>query len=348
MNRIVVIGNGFDLALDLKTSYQDLMVWYLNTRVIPELENLLSFNDDLLSITIAPAARIPVECNRATVQKTYEYILSINQNKSRSGKPFILKHIPPGSTATWANFEENYFDLLKKYKSHPTNIKIINGELSSIENLLAEYLMDIQKSSGKNEPVMFTDLLRRYPEEYLDLPVELGPGEWNMDLGKILILNFNYTHTADSIVHFFAGTEYDVHQIHIHGRLGEKENPLIFGYGDETDPEFQAMKDLNHNALLKHFKSYKYSLTNNLRLLRQFQSDDIYDVHIIGHSCALSDRVLLSSIFEDENCFSIVPYLRRGVDNYFDLQTSISRHIENMNDFRYKIMIKPQCPRFSK
>jgi len=33
MNRIVLIGNGFDLAHGLKTSYQDFINWYWDQRV---------------------------------------------------------------------------------------------------------------------------------------------------------------------------------------------------------------------------------------------------------------------------------------------------------------------------
>ncbi|WP_406823950.1 AbiH family protein [Pedobacter sp. KACC 23697] len=29
MNRLILIGNGFDLAHQLKTSYNDFIVWYL-------------------------------------------------------------------------------------------------------------------------------------------------------------------------------------------------------------------------------------------------------------------------------------------------------------------------------
>ena len=80
----------------------------------------------------------------------------------------------------------------------------------------------------------------------------------------------------------------------------------------------------------------------------KFIDNNVYDVHVIGHSCALSDRVLLSSIFDNEYCISIVPYIRKDVNNYFALQAGISRHIKNMDDYRRKIMIEPECPKFSR
>ena len=55
MNRLVIIGNGFDLAHGLKTSYKDFIRWYLDDF----FENLfkskedISYNDDgLLNIKL--------------------------------------------------------------------------------------------------------------------------------------------------------------------------------------------------------------------------------------------------------------------------------------------------------
>lgn len=33
MNRLIIIGNGFDMAHGLKTSYKDFINWYMNQRV---------------------------------------------------------------------------------------------------------------------------------------------------------------------------------------------------------------------------------------------------------------------------------------------------------------------------
>ena len=43
MNRLVLIGNGFDLAHGLKTSYADFINWYWETRV-------MGFNGNLSTI----------------------------------------------------------------------------------------------------------------------------------------------------------------------------------------------------------------------------------------------------------------------------------------------------------
>ena len=41
MNRIVLIGNGFDLAHGLKTSYADFIYWYWKRRITGLIDNIL-------------------------------------------------------------------------------------------------------------------------------------------------------------------------------------------------------------------------------------------------------------------------------------------------------------------
>lgn len=48
MNRLVIIGNGFDLAHGLKTSYKDFIDWYWDQRVAPLLLNNTKVSEDCL------------------------------------------------------------------------------------------------------------------------------------------------------------------------------------------------------------------------------------------------------------------------------------------------------------
>ena len=50
-----------------------------------------------------------------------------------------------------------------------------------------------------------------------------------------------------------------------------------------------------------------------------------YQVFIMGHSCGNSDRTLLNTLFEHDNCLSIKVFYRQykdGTDNYIDLGSS--------------------------
>lgn len=48
MNRIVLIGNGFDLAHGLKTRYEDFINWYCDLRVYGFVGNLSDISSDIL------------------------------------------------------------------------------------------------------------------------------------------------------------------------------------------------------------------------------------------------------------------------------------------------------------
>ena len=48
MNKLVIIGNGFDLAHDLPTSYKDFILWHINT--VYNSENKGVRKSDLISI----------------------------------------------------------------------------------------------------------------------------------------------------------------------------------------------------------------------------------------------------------------------------------------------------------
>lgn len=48
MNRLVIIGNGFDMAHGLKTSYMDFINWYWDQRVNTFVGNTTKVSEDIL------------------------------------------------------------------------------------------------------------------------------------------------------------------------------------------------------------------------------------------------------------------------------------------------------------
>lgn len=162
----------------------------------------------------------------------------------------------------------------------------------------------------------------------------------------ILFLNFNYTSTSDLYAEFFTTN-------HIHGELNQKKsnnpNPMIFGYGDELSEDYQKLENLNENDVLENVKSIRYLETDNYRNLLSFIESDQYQIYIMGHSCGISDRTLLNTLFEHENCVSIKPfYYEReedGVkkDNYRELIQNISRNFNDKRIMRSKVVNKKYC-----
>ncbi|WP_262500693.1 bacteriophage abortive infection AbiH family protein [Prevotella intermedia] len=132
---------------------------------------------------------------------------------------------------------------------------------------------------------------------------------------RIMLLSFNYTATAKMYGNF------NVEHNYIHGELERPEN-IILGYGDELDKDYQDILDRNDNELFKNVKSVKYLETRHYQNMLEFLMAAPFQVLIMGHSCGNSDRTLLNTVFEHENCISITPFYHKwddGTDNYLEL-----------------------------
>ena len=154
----------------------------------------------------------------------------------------------------------------------------------------------------------------------------------------ILLLNFNYTNTAELYSKNFR-TNF------IHGKLADPKS-IIFGYGDEMDEKYKMLRELNDNEYLRNIKSIKYLEAENYRNLLAYIESAPYQIYIMGHSCGNSDRTLLNTLFEHPNCVSIKPfyYLKdNGNDNYLDIVQNISRNFTDMKQMRNKVVNKTYC-----
>ena len=159
---------------------------------------------------------------------------------------------------------------------------------------------------------------------------------------QILLLNFNYTKTANQYRSFNQLCKVN----HIHGELGNDNNPIIFGYGDELDEDYKSIANLNDNEYLKNIKSIRYLETDNYRQLLRFIDSAPYQIYVMGHSCGNSDRTLLNTLFEHRNCLSIKPYYHKkadGTDNYIDIVQNISRDFNDMTLMRDRVVNKGYC-----
>lgn len=127
--------------------------------------------------------------------------------------------------------------------------------------------------------------------------------------------------------------------IHIHGSL--KEEDIVLGYGDETTDKFRELEDANDNELTKYFKSFYYMQNPRYRQFFEVLERGPFRLHLMGHSCGLSDRVLLSSIFNHPNLEDVRIYYhdkREGPSDYFQLCQNISRHFHDKHAMRRKIL----------
>ena len=139
--------------------------------------------------------------------------------------------------------------------------------------------------------------------------------------------------------------KYHTNTIHVHGNLDEEQS-IIFGYGDELDTNYKMLSNLNDNRFLTNIKSIRYLESANYRNVLRFIYSAPYQIYIMGHSCGNSDRTLLNTLFEHENCVSIKPFYYKkdeDYDNYREITQNISRNFTDMQSFRDKVVNKTFC-----
>lgn len=151
MNRIIIVGNGFDLAHGVKTSYKDFIEWYFG-KVIEELKRDYYYKDDLLEIkTIYNAIEMSIytkPIDMSTYIDNAKSNLEIIKKMKYIGNEFTFKFSPlferiikDVENKGWVDIEMDYYELLKDYALNKRgDVKQLNDELSYIEKKLIEYL----------------------------------------------------------------------------------------------------------------------------------------------------------------------------------------------------------------
>ncbi|WP_299164215.1 AbiH family protein [uncultured Eudoraea sp.] len=360
MNRVVIIGNGYDLSLGLKSSYKSFLMWYLHLKVIPGIRYMPKpYDDNLIRLTDNNGPFPKEEFDQTDLKNCLKQILEVDTKHSRSSVSPLLDKCINNGQENWVDIEQTYYDLLcnysvKKVKTDQdvdmVNVKNLNRSLKQIRIFLIEYLIQIQKEIDSSIfPIKWQKL--KAPFETSEVRSKRLEKIETTKLENLLILNFNYTSTLTPLMLLFKKQRIEAELINIHGNIEKPDGPIIFGYGDETIQSYLELENLNINECLKNIKSFKYLESQNYQRLMNFIDIKHFDVLVVGHSCGISDRVLLKSIFEHSHCIFIKPFIYQkmdGTSDYFDKIAAISRHFELNQEMRDKVAQKKYCPDFIK
>jgi hypothetical protein len=364
MNRIILIGNGFDLAHGLKTSYRDFIDDYWDRKSELFIKNykegklnfttrsncpLFDYKDNDITIThlkYIPDLLFPDEAKIKGYERFKFLTMRIpaEQNRTFSFNNTFLEQITDKKHFNhWVDVEEEYYIALRYCLERKINYDIdqLNNGFLTIKKALEDYL----KREVKNLNVKFLELSKKM---YEPPPLEEIRNVQNAgNLVSVLFLNFNYTNTERL---YIKDNNKDM-IIHIHGELENPENPIIFGYGDEIDDSYKHIERKNDNKYLENIKSIKYLETKNYKNLLTFTDSNKYQVFVMGHSCGISDRTLLNMLFENRNCFSIKIFYHinyDGTDNFSDVARNLSRNFIDKPLFRKIVVDKTSCEPLAK
>lgn len=384
MNRLFIIGNGFDLAHGLPTSYghfiDDFWKNFRNKCKTDEYKKIIFTNDayDRYYKNYSDIQNYnDIKFNLKQYSNEYGYVFDENKVTCSSQDQIIFqfnniffKIICDKSIENWVDIENLYYSILKSIADgsyikyyYPYGIQQLNNEFEQVKVLLETYLQEKVEDTNvipdvfnlfKIESTFNKYSLEFSKDDYKEL--EEFYNEYHLDLeeGKNVLnyfLNFNYTRTIDSYIKktkdYKEYRDFGVFtNLQIHGRLSDKNNLVNFGFGDEMDDDYKRIENLNDNEYLKNFKSFQYLQNSNYKKLLDFIYTNKFQVVILGHSCGLSDRTLLNTIFEHTNCRSIKVYYHQkndGSDNYTEIIQNISRHFNKKKLMREKIVNKTLC-----
>lgn len=338
-NRLVLIGNGFDKALGLKTSYAEFILDYLKKSFIDELKNQTKV-DGIISLNTQgefnPQIKESFLLKIERMISSTELIGFIESIGRISYKYVYFKDlINQCVNARWIDIEQYYYETLKRefqiYKN-PHEVKnLIN--IIELNKCMDELTVALNSFIKKQEIKITTEHIDFLSSLLGSISEPLRPQ--NASLVKkhnrinapseVLFLNFNYTNTIQQIINnsFVNG---DNRHLFIHGTVNYEDNPIIFGYGDDTGEDYKELEFEGINELLRKIKSFQYPRTHNYHKLLNYLELGEFDVFVIGHSCGLSDRTLLKTIFEHPNCLAIQNFHYKGESEDFEKRMEISRH----------------------
>ncbi|MCD8410124.1 AbiH family protein [Tenacibaculum finnmarkense] len=375
-NLIVIIGNGFDLAHGLKTSYNDFANYYLEEVILNEITKNIdkstiinnNFKKKIKEVTFLkenPSMESfqkklsinLIKDKKDTELQIFIKILITKKNqeikKSINDKLYLLQNILTNSflAKLYSNSFENWFDIEQAYYDELLNIfhdKYNDEDQPLFVERIDALNLDFQEIKealkkylkDKIKPTRNTSVSNSFENHFIDRK-------------NVSFINFNYTNTINCYRH---SVNLNLNKnIHIHNSLSED---IIFGYGDDTDEMYQKMKASKNNSFLKYFKTFDYLKSKNYRkVLNQLAVFEKYDVLVIGHSLGGTDKTILKTILDTDSCENI-ELLKRSdfdtderyeelnllekeqlkADNLFELYANLARIFDSEASLREKVI----------
>ncbi|MBQ0732975.1 AbiH family protein [Aquimarina celericrescens] len=311
-NIIVILGNGFDLAHDLPTSYSDFSDYIVSKIITPEIfkciynanyNSILLKDDKVRSLKSNPDYLINLQLknylrevkNSEDLNRIIVGIFGANHDISHVITNNFLGEIYASKEHNWFNIENEYFDRLLNI-SHRSNrttpiekksdLKRLNKEFEMIKSWLKTYLEALETSLDKS--------IRNFFDYHFN----------NGLVKNIYLLIFNYTNTISHYLPFFKKDKFDSIRLNfIHGKSNEE---IIFGYGNDQSKEYQQLLSTEIDEYIQNFKTFGYGKNNRYsELLEAIEGFNNYEVLNLGHSLGLTDKTILEEIFNNPACTKI-------------------------------------------
>lgn len=336
---ILILGNGFDLAMGRKTSYSD-FVEFANNLFLDIEDNLQSF----------------LNSNNIDIEKYKDnyYLRFINENRSTLGENWCNLETMISQLAEAIDFFRLNSDklYLKNGELYPQYVgqfhKMMNKEGNSASKIfIGTIIFKLYYSSGWdklerelaiselnnlfiNHLDLLTELLEIYLSyrDYVDFEInKIAPVKTALNaidnISESSVISFNYTHTPNKLFNI------SLEKIHfIHGEIDlnrskSKINTMVFGIEDKGN-------DVNSD-LIPYQKYYQRVVKETGSKYEEFfkpiRAEDLYgglkkkNIIVFGHSVDPLDKEIF------QKCFALTsynPYNYRFIFTYYNESTKRS------------------------
>ena len=281
--KILILGNGFDLAHGLPTRYGDFLERCKTNsfqKMLPQIKNniwIKYFGEIYNKNKIKGENWIDFESEISFVisflDKSFENLLKSYQELLSKIKKFQDE-----------NFEK--LDIFVKCLRYPVFVSNFN---ETIKDIRKKCFGDLEKLTKALE-IYILEFVEKKNINGLDMIKNINPD---------YIINFNYTHTYEKL--------YDNKEnvFHIHGECGKKENNMVLGI-DEYWAEEECDKHTNY-AIFKKFvqRIRKKTGTTHIKWLNEINNiyqtkNEMSDIYVFGHSLDITDKDILKIFFTSE------------------------------------------------
>ncbi|QGU80343.1 AbiH family protein [Streptococcus salivarius] len=311
---ILILGNGFDLAMGRKTSYSD-FVEFANKLFVEKDDHLQSFLDS----------------NNIDIEKYKDnlYLRFINDNRSSLGENWSNLEIMISQLAEAIDFFKLNSDKLyhKSGTLSPQYVgqfhKMMNGEGNSASKIfIGTIFLKLYNRSGwdklerglaisklNNEFIRHLDLLTELLEiylsyrDYIDFEVEqIIPSDTVLNaidgISEASVISFNYTHTPNKLYKIHLEKTHFIHGEIDLKRQKHKINTMVFGIEDkETEINSDLMPYQKFYQRVVKETGNKYEKFFIDRSKDTWGSETLLNIVVFGHSVDPLDKEIFRKCF---------------------------------------------------
>ncbi len=318
ISNILLVGNGFDLAHGLMTSYNDFL--FLMKYWDKFIDRYTIVNSDEESIT-------------SDVFKKYLCNDLDNSNIEKLGNIFkhnswVKYYINCGAEIDgWIDFEKEMVPVISLFDKMLNKENILtNSELYEVAQLFNNYFEIINgtviieekykyRISGILKKKIVNDLKKEFEDfihafeiyfmEFVNKKKDIKVLKQIKQIEAKYCISFNYTLTEE----IYGITKDYVH--HIHGKISENDqekNNMVLGVEDREDINIDLVYFKKYFQRINKASGVRYKkfIENDLVIVGDGFDSNNYNLHIYGHSLDQTDEDILKNIIS--NADSVIIY----------------------------------------